>query len=466
MNNRKSPPPIAPPEAGPGGQSKFTISAALAIIVAVVMVILAAGLFLTLEDDKTPAKIVIATGPQSGTYHTLGLAMAEVLEAEGVAESVEVLSTDGSVANMELLDGPDRRADLGFVQNDTRPTAGVRLIAPLYQEVLHILVSTRIVDEVASINDLEGRRVALGAAASGTRSIAERVIDHFGVTVGEDIDLPPDEVVQGLLDGSIDAAFILSAVPSPLVEDLCARDAVRFLSLGDSQERGNEADALALVLPSLKSSLIPRSTYARLPESPVATVEVSALFVAASELDRHVVKAITTTLFAHRSRLVESEGEKVLVARRIREKYQPEVTLIPYHEGAVTYYKRSQPPFIVEYAETLSFALTVFVGLCSVAVAVREWMRRKKKNRIDVFYGEVEELTTALEGLSVEDLVARQEALRGLQRRAFAELVAERLEANESFTIFQDYVASERWAIEARIADFPNRPEVSLETKN
>lgn len=444
---------VSPPHSDRRVDSGYPFRAAIAIIVAVLMIILAAGLFLILSKDETPQQIVIATGAQGGTYHTFGLAMAAVLEAEGIAKSVEVLSTEGSVANMELFEGPNRRADLGFVQSDTQPNDRVRLIAPLYQEVLHILVSERVVGAIESIDDLGGRRVSLGTAASGTRHVAERVIDHFGVSVGEDLDLPPDEVAQGLVDGSIDAAFILSAIPSKMVETLCQQNAVRFLSLGDSQQLGNEADALALVFPSLASAVIPRSTYIRLPEDPVATVEVSALFVVSSELDRELVRTITSALFAHRSRLIEAEGDRVLVARRIREKYQPEVALIPYHEGAVTYYQRSKPPFIVEYAETLSFVLTVLVGLFSVSIAIREWMRRKMKNRIDVFYVEVEGLTTDIQDLSFEELLAHREALRNLQRRAFAELVAERLEANESFTIFQDYVASERGAIEARIAE-------------
>ena len=143
----------------------------------------------------------------------------------------------------------------------------------------------------------------------------------------------------------------------------------------------------------------------------------------------------------------------MLAARRIREKFQPEAVLIPYHRGAVDYYQRAQPPFIVEYAETMSFVLTVLVGIISLAVAFREWMRRKMKNRIDVFYVEVEELTGDLQEMSLDELVAHRRALRDLRRRAFAELVAERLEANESFTIFQDYLASERAAIEARIAE-------------
>jgi hypothetical protein len=327
------------------------------------------------------------------------------------------------------------------------------LIAPLYQEVLHILVSKRVAGELETIGDLDGRRVSLGMAGSGTRYVAERVIDHFGVSVGEHLVLPPEEVAEGLVDGSVDAAFMLSAIPSRLIEDLCDQDAVRFLTLGDSQLRGNEADALALVLPSLTSAVIPRSTYVRLPEDPVATVQVAALLVVSDRLEEELVKAIASSLFANRSRFVQSAGDHVVAARKIREKFEPESVLIPYHEGAVDYYHRADPPFIVEYAETLSLAFTLMVGLFSVALAAREWMRRKMKNRIDLFYVEVEELMTDINRLSLDELRAHREALRDLQRRAFAELVAERLEANESFTIFQDYMASERRAINARIAE-------------
>ena len=86
------------------------------------------------------------------------------------------------------------------------------------------------------------------------------------------------------------------------------------------------------------------------------------------------------------------------------------------------------------------------VGFFSVGVAVREWMRRKMKNRIDVFYVEVENADDDMDDISSTSLSPIERALRDLRRRAFAELVAERLEANESFTIFQDYLASERVA--------------------
>lgn len=433
--------------------SRMPVPAVIATVVAVVMTVLSVGFYLTTLQDESAQQIVIATGPESGTYHALGLAMARVLEAEGVAQSVQVIATEGSVANMGFVGGSDRRADFAFVQSDARPDGGVRLIAQLYQEILHVLVATRVAGEIVTLNDLAGRRVSLGTNGSGTRSVAERVIEHFGITVGEDLAIPPEQVVEGLVDGTIDAAFFLSAIPSAIVEELCERDAVRFLTLGDAQLRGNATDALELVFPSLTNSVIPRSTYENLPTDPVATVQVAALLVASSDLDTDLVRTVTSTLFVNRSRLIESDEGRGTAARRIRERFQPEAVLIPYHDGAVDYYRRSDPPFIVEYAETLSFILTVMVGLFSVGVAAREWMRRKMKNRIDLFYVEVEELTTEIDDLSLDELLAHREALRDLQRRAFAELVSERLEANESFTIFQDYVASERVTISARIAE-------------
>ena len=437
---------------------QLPLRAVVAVVVALFMVGAAVVLILTIIDDDPPLHLVIATGPERGTYHTLGLAMAEVLETEGAVASTEVLTTEGSVENMDLVGGPDHRADLAFVQSDTTPTGAVRLLAPLYQEVLHILVAKELSETVAGVPALEGLRVALGAPGSGTRSIAERLIDHFGVRVKQDIAVSPDEVARGLVDGSIDAAFMLSAIPSSVIEELCEKDAVRFLSLGDAQERGNEADALALVFPSIVSGVIPRSTYERLPEYPVATIEVAAMLVASDRLDTDVAANLLSTLFAHRSKLVETATDRVVAARRIRERFQPEAVLIPYHAGAVHYFERTRPPFIVEYAETMSLAFTLLVGLFSCAVAAREWMRRKMKNRIDVFYVEVEELTGDLDGMSLDELIAQRRALRDLRRRAFAELVAERLEANESFTIFQDFLANERAAIETRIKERTEAP--------
>jgi len=428
----------------------------LAIVATVVALAVIVGGFLTyraVSGNQAHREIVIASGAASGTYHALGEALGRVLEAEGVARSVRILETEGSVANMQLIGGAQEGADFAFVQSDTRISPLARLVTPLYEEVLHILVASRLQSEVRTIYDLRDRRVAVGADGSGTRQLAERVLAHFGVQVGEELGLSPREAAAGLVDGSVEVAFVLTSIPSRLVNELAAKDAVRFLSLGDAQEYGNESDALALVFPSIRATTIPRSTYTRLPEQPVRTIAVSALLVARRDLDPELVRSVTRLLFEYRGGAGGLEGDEAVVAQQIHEDYRPAAYQIPFHEGAIAYYNREEPPFFVEYAEAISLGLTLLVGLYSGSIAFREWMRRRMKNRIDAYLIEIEEQTADLGSMSLEQMMGHRDALDDIRHRAFSDLVSERLLADESFTIFQNHLRDEFSAIEARITE-------------
>ena len=105
------------------------------------------------------------------------------------------------------------------------------------------------------------------------------------------------------------------------------------------------------------------------------------------------------------------------------------------------------------YAEAISLGLTLLVGAYSGYIALREWMKRKMKNRIDAYLLEVEEQTADLGSLSIEELLQHRDALDGIRHRAFSDLVAERLLADQSFTIFQNHMRDEFAAIEARIKE-------------
>jgi TRAP transporter TAXI family solute receptor len=426
------------------------LTAMIAAIAAVTVVVAGIVLYVVLAGDGADRTVVIATGPETGTYHALGLALGRLLEAEEIVRSAEILATEGSVSNMELIGGEDGGADLAIIQSDTAANADARLIASLYDEHLHILVATPLAGQIQTIYDLRGRRVALGEARSGTRQVAQRVLDHFRVAVGEDLAITPAEVAESFLEGSIDAAFLLTAIPSTIVQKLCQQGTVRFLPLGDAQEVGNESDALALVFPSLRATTIPHSTYGRFPDYPVQSISVTAQLIASRDLDDAVVRQITETLLQQRSRIGGSDP-RLAVAKRIRERYETGVSTIPYHSGAVAYYTRQQPPFLVEYAETMSLLLTLLVGLYSGYIALRQWARRLRKNRIDAYYVEALSHLEDVQTASVESLVRRREGLTALRIQAFTDLVNERLDANESFTILQDSIDSGLNTIESLI---------------
>jgi len=412
------------------------------IAAAVALAVIISGFFIwrSPQGDEQ-LDLVLATGPDGGMYHTLGVPFGRMLELQGIARRVDVRTTQGSVENMHLLESGE--ADLAVVQSDTTAAADACLIASLFDEELHVLVARAIADEVRSVLDLSGRRVSLGGLQSGTRQVAMRVLRHLDVTVGEDLAMSPTDAVTALTSGDIDALFLLTAVPSPTVGHLARADAIRFATLGDPQVEGNRADALALVYPRLHATVIPQSTYGHLPLRPTLTVGVTAELMCARDLDSDVVGRITRAVFDARVDRVDLPEEATAVVGRIHERYVRGGGSVPYHPGAAAYYERFEPPFIVEYAESISLGLTLLVGAWSGWIALRQWIQRRKKNRIDAYYLEVTtdppDLTTA----SREQLLARRARLIKIRERAFADLVAERLEANESFSIFQSQVAGE-----------------------
>jgi TRAP transporter TAXI family solute receptor len=432
--------------------SDLPLTAIIAAGAAVVVVAIGLVTYLAFSGDEVERSIVIATGPETGTYHALGLALGELLESEGIVHHAEVVSTEGSGSNMHLIGGEGGRADLAIVQSDTPPNHDARLVARLYNEHLHLLVADNLAAEIETVFDLRGRRVSLGGSESGTRQVAGRVLDHFRVSVGADLELSPAQTADAFREGTLDAAFILTAIPSATVEALCKEQLVRFLSLGNAQEQGNEADALALVFPSLHASTIPHSTYGRLPDRPVLTVSVTAQLIASRTTDQELVRRTTEAMLEHRSRIAGGET-RLAVAKRIRERFEPGASTIPYHRGAIAYYTRQNPPFLVEYAETMSLGLALLLAAYSGYIALREWMRRRRKNRIDGYYIEATRHFIDVQTASPESLIARRDALVDLRHRAFKDLVDEKLDANESFTILQDQIDSELRTIESLIGE-------------
>ena len=379
--------------------TSFSALAIMASLVAVVILAVGIYFYRSVSGEVVHRQIVIATGPESGTYHALGEALQRILENTGAFASVSTRITDGSEENIRLIGGTEGEGivDLAFVQGDGARGASTRLVTTLYNEALHILINTSDAGEIKTIYDLQDKRVALGPAGSGTRDLSTKVLNHFGIELGEDLVLQPREALVQLAAGSIDAALLLSAIPSGLVSELARGDKIRFLSLGIALEEGDEAHALELVIPGVKRDIIPRSTYVRIPQQAIQTISVAAGLVTREDIEEDLINYITAAIFENRSGTTGLEGSGLLVARKIRENYDPATASIPYHLGAAAYYRREEPPFFVEYAEALSLGLTLMLGIYSVFIAVREWSRRRMKIEWTLIYSKWRALyTTAI----------------------------------------------------------------------
>lgn len=413
--------------------SSFSRASVVALVVT--LAVAAAGLFAWSRASEDPADrtLRISTGSEGGTYHALGRALEHRLEADGVFGDVQLMPSAGSAENARRI--ADGTADLALVQSDTPPADAARLVASLYREVLHVVVSPG--SEVASVHGLAGRVVSLGAAGSGTRAVAERVFEQFHVEPAEDRALAMEQAEAALIDGEVEAVCVLTASPSPLIDRWCERGA-RLLGIGEVGVEGNLADALHAVDAVLEPVVLPRGIYGDAPPAPVQTIGVSALLVACESVEPGWIQDLTRALFDQRVRLAAADGVHTIF-RALREDYDAGWSPVPYHEGAIAYYEREDPPFLVEYAEATSLVITLLAGGFSLLVGVRQWLARRRKNRIDAYYNEVRSVSSEPGG----DGAQIRARLLEVRQRAFDDLIDEKVEADESFTIFQDYLRTE-----------------------
>ena len=126
--------------------------------------------------DTLPGTIRIATAQEGGLYHEFGEALKKSLE-QRTGKRVELIETEGSVENARLL--REGKVDVAIVQGGSAPLRGLSVIAPLYPEVVHVLVREGV--GIEKVDDLKGHRVVYGPTGSGMRASAERVLKHYGI---------------------------------------------------------------------------------------------------------------------------------------------------------------------------------------------------------------------------------------------------------------------------------------------
>ena len=167
-----------------------------------------------------PRKVVrIATGAKSGAYYSFAQQYARLLASDGIV--LEVVPTAGSVENFERLKKGD--VSLALVQSGSAaPDDKQRLqsLGSLFLEAVWIV--SRAQKPIKQFSQLKGRRIAVGAAGSGTYLLATQLLAAMGATEGNTTLLRGDSVqaLAGLSQGTIDAAFFVAAPTSPFIRSL------------------------------------------------------------------------------------------------------------------------------------------------------------------------------------------------------------------------------------------------------
>lgn len=296
------------------------------------------------EPDKEPAKkvfISIATGGTGGTYYPLGGAMAKIYNenVEGVTANAQ--STGASVENIGLVSKGE--TEIAFVQNDVTYYAftgtetfkdkdkitNVRGMAMLYPEVVQIIATAE--SGIKSVADLKGKKLAVGAAGSGTEVNARQVLAEYGLTyddLGKADYLSFNEAADQLKNKQIDAAFVTGAIPTSAVTEVTQTASINVIPV-DS----DKIASLSSKYPFYTEVVIPANSYKGQTED-VSAAAVMAMLVVPEDLDEELAYNLTKQLFEQRQVIIDTHARGNDIKLETALAGMP----IDLHPGAKKYY--------------------------------------------------------------------------------------------------------------------------------
>ncbi|MEP0235751.1 MULTISPECIES: TAXI family TRAP transporter solute-binding subunit [Roseibium] len=298
----------------------------------------AAGLLLAATGAEAE-ELRIGTASLGGAFYPMGQSIANLVNKyAGDDISMVPVVTGGSVQNPRLLGAGE--VEIAITNNNLAVLAingkgpyksgaiDLGAVAALHPSVLHMIVLED--SDIKTIEDLKGKRVAVGPAGGGTLGFLNFLLPLHDMQL-EDMTpsfLSYSDGFSQLSDGNVDAAFALSGYPAGAVMQASAGNKLRFISFSDGM-----LDKALAKNRAYKSVEIPADVYGT--AEPGTVIGVNNMLIAPNSLSADVVEKIVASVFDH---LDEFQAENAN-AKQI----DPAASLslaIPLHAGAARYFEK------------------------------------------------------------------------------------------------------------------------------
>lgn len=190
--------------------------------------------------------ITIGTGGVTGVYYPTGGAICRLVNKgrkdHGIRCSVE--STGGSVYNTRTI--RQGELDFGIVQSDVQkagldgtgafaddgPYPELRALFSVHPEPMHLMA--RADSGISTVDDLKGKKVNIANPGSGTRVLAETLLQYAGISPDEfavAAELKSSEQAAALCDGNIDATIWAAGLPNGSSQEATSTCDVKIIPL-------------------------------------------------------------------------------------------------------------------------------------------------------------------------------------------------------------------------------------------
>lgn len=369
----------------------------------ILITLLLLGLAYWWLDPTPPRKVVLATGADQGAYAEFGKRYATLLKQHGI--TVELRPTQGAAENLALLRDPASGVDIAFVQGgadearatgEDEPDPGLVSLGSLFYEPVWLFyrddAAQRLLKgaPLASLNQLAGWRVNIGAPGSGVPNLMTKLLDanRIEATALNLLRQPQTPAVMSLLAGEADALVFASAPESLMVQMLLQTPGIRLFDFA-------QAEAYARRFPFMSPVNLPRGVVDLAKDQPPADVHLVA--PTATLVARDTVHPALIQLFVQAARTVHGEAGwfqrkgDFPTARNTERRLAPE---------AERYY-RNGPPLLQRYlpfwvANLVDRMWVVLVSIIAILIplsrVVPPLYQFRIRSRVFRWYGQLQEI--------------------------------------------------------------------------
>lgn len=272
------------------GYTRLHLFAALAVAAALIAAIWIA---LGFVFPPPPTKIDIAGSYPGGHFQSVVHRYKSILARFGV--TLNVVTTDGSAENLEVLNDPRRKIPIGLVQGgvgNAETAPDLRSLGRIDYQVFWLFYSAN--ENFDDLTQFKGKRLALGPVGSGARIVCERILNKAGVTSDNStlLYLTPEQALSALKNRTIDALFINFSPKSPILGSLLRDSDFQLMSL-------NDAEALTRVFPYLVRLVLPRRVIdyeLKIPPTDVVLIGTTNAVLVRKELHPAIIDLLTQAM--------------------------------------------------------------------------------------------------------------------------------------------------------------------------
>ncbi|MEI6000090.1 C4-dicarboxylate ABC transporter substrate-binding protein [Paraburkholderia bengalensis] len=266
------------------------VSVGLMAVIAGVMI----WLIIRVIQPAPPNTLTISAGPEYSGFWRDAQKYKEILARNGV--TLHVLTSSGTLENLERLANPAVHVDLGFVQSGLTSVTSIaspdtrhaRLMSLGSVSNWPLFVFYR-GPELTRLSEFKGKRLAIGREGSGTRKLVLLLlkangVEANGVEANSDTQLLPlvgEDAVNALLSDTVDAAFLTADSARPALMQKMIRTANIHLF------NFTQAKAYMRTFPFLNQFEVPMGAFDladNLPPEPTATIATTMELIARDTL--------------------------------------------------------------------------------------------------------------------------------------------------------------------------------------